>query len=350
MNTTKLAKIDEQEYDLFVHAHPHSSFEHTRRWGMILHHNFGFIPLTLVHKNIAGKIDGVLNLFEARSLFGTRLVSTPYAVSTGILAENQAVETALLSSAREFAQQKKVSFLEVRETIPKKSYDQHFKCSQNVYNFSLALSSDPQTIWSKLPKSSVRWGIKTAEKSGMTWTRGNASQDLKRFYHLFLITRKFRGVPGYPYRYFEQILAEFGDSAQIYTAFFNGKPIASIFLLYHRQEVRYAFGGSLQVKSVLKLQPYHLLFWEAIKDGCKKGYSVFNLGGATKDTNEGGLYEFKRKWADHIVPIPSYFYFHKARKPFPSESLLFKMASRVWKNLPLIVIDRLSPYLIRQFV
>ena len=211
-------------------------------------------------------------------------------------------------------------------------------------------NADAQRVLLKLPKSSVRWGIKTAEKSGITWRWGNSVRDLDGFYRLFLITRKFRGVPGYPYSYFKQILECFGDTARIYTAFYGEKPIASIFLLYHKKEIRYAFSGSLQQKSILKLQPYHLLLWEAIKDGCERGYTLFNFGGATLSANDGGLYEFKRKWADTITTVPSYFYSPNGLPLPQTDGALFLVASKIWKRLPLFVIDRLSPHLIRQFV
>jgi lipid II:glycine glycyltransferase (peptidoglycan interpeptide bridge formation enzyme) len=130
----------------------------------------------------------------------------------------------------------------------------------------------------------------------------------------------------------------------------NNKAVASIFLIYHNKEVRYAFAGAVYDREILKMQPYHLIMWEAIKDACERNYNVFNFGGATASTNMGGLYEFKKKWSDEIIEIPSYFYSNKEVSGVNENNLMFKLASGIWKKLPLPLVKKLSPIAIKQFV
>jgi lipid II:glycine glycyltransferase (peptidoglycan interpeptide bridge formation enzyme) len=290
----------------------------------------------------------VLPLFLADSIFGKRLVSTPYAVYTGIIAEEDSVRKELLNYAQQLAERKQVNYLEIREKKEKSGYN-NFKSTKNVFNFSLSLSNDIDSIWKKLPKKSVRWGIKKANKSNLTWNCGNSLSDLDSFYRLFLATRKFRGVPGYPYSYFKDIIKHF--NVKIYTTLLQGKAVASLFLIYHQKEVRYAFAGAVYDRGILNRQPYHLIMWKAIKDACIGGYETFNFGGATLNTNAGGLYDFKKKWSDKIVPVPAYFYLVKSKQlPGTADSVLIKIASKVWKKMPVSLIKLLSPTVIKQFV
>ena len=346
---------DEQEYEAFLQKHSATvAFEHTLSWREVMGTNFGFIPYFLVQKDSDGKIEGVLPLFKAKSIFGTRFVSTPYSITTGIIAENKSAEDKLALFAKELSVQEKASFVEIRERN-EKNYA-NYKKSSTVFNFSLQLSANIEEIWKKLPKSSVRWGIKKAQNSGLTWNCGSSKQELDDFFKLFLQTRKHRGVPGYPYQYFKDIITAFSEKVNIYITKKDGKPIAAIFLIYYQKEVRYAFAGATYDKEMLNLQPYHLILWEAIKDACAHDYQVFNFGGATLATNDGGLYEFKRKWADKIEEVHSYFYYssdQKNKDPPPNinqDTLLLKLASKIWQKLPLFVIQKISPYVIRQFV
>ncbi|MEW5896139.1 MAG: peptidoglycan bridge formation glycyltransferase FemA/FemB family protein [Nanoarchaeota archaeon] len=349
-NCSLLAQADEKKYQDYVDNHPGSAFEHTLLWKEILEENFGFKPLYVVFEEGGGTIKGVLPLFLAKSIFGKRIVSTPYAVHTGTLADSEEIREKLILFARDLARREKAGFLEIREKEERASF-REFKLRKEVFNFSLQLSDSPERVWKKLPKGSVRWGIKTARQSGLTWRVGNSAKELNEFYDLFVLTRKFRGVPGYPYSYFAEIINKFGDKAKIYLAMYGENPLASIFLIFYKKEMRYAFAGAVQDRKMLKLQPYHLILWEAIKEACLNGYEQFNLGGATLNTNEGGLYEFKKKWADKIREIPHYFYLCQSKGPPAADNAaMFKAASAVWKRLPLRAVKLLSPKVIRQFV
>lgn len=345
-----LQKEYEPEYLQYIENHPLVTLEFLWGWRDLLQQHFKFIPKYLVRRNTQGIIDGVLPLFLTESIFGRRLVSIPYAVSAGVLADSEKAAQELVYFAEQLARQEKVSFLEIREQKKRDWFPSSFVSSETVSSFSLSLSSPIDEVWKKLPKGSVRWGIKKAGKSGLTWDYGTSREYLDHFYDLFLHTRKHRGVPAYPYAYLKGILNLFGDNARIYLARHQGKVIAAIFLLYYKKEVRYAFAGARQDIKTLQLQPYHLLLWEAIKDACANGYTQFNFGGAAIITNDGGLYDFKRKWADTIVPISSYFYLKEGQTIPSQEGTMIKIAARAWKHLPRPVIKAVSPYVIRQFV
>lgn len=355
-----LTPAAEPEYLNYVQNHPRGTLEFLLGWRDLLQKHFKFKPFYLVRRNVSGSIDGVLPLFLARGIFGRRLVSIPYAVSAGILADSPQAAHELVSAAEALARKEKVKFMEIREpkieegpTLDKRD-PSSFSSSEQIFSFSLSLNPDVKSVWKKLPKGSIRWGIKKAEKSGLTCSYGNSPQYLDDFYQLFLHTRKHRGVPAYPYAYLQGILNVLGDNARIYIAYHNHQPVAGILLLYYKHEVRYAFAGAIPNPKLLQLQPYHLLLWQAIQDACGRGYTTFNFGGAATTTNDGGLYDFKSKWADKITPVSSSMYTpHRNYTPIPgatSGSIPLKIAGKVWRHLPIPIIKVISPYVIRQFV
>jgi len=344
-----LNEEDELQYQQYVENHPDASFEYSLDWRKIIQNNFGFIPSHVIYKDSEGKIKGILPLFKAHSIFGTRLVAVPYAIYAGILADTEEAQTNIINFVKEMTLKSRLKFIEIREKDSGPIYPEFQKVSR-VFNFSLQLSPDIDEVWKKLPKGSVRWGIKKAQNSGLTFTAGNSKSDLNHFYRLFLQTRKYRGVPSYPLSYFKDIANSFGKNVKIYTAFLGEKPLASIFLIYHKQEMRYAFAGTIHKQEYLKMQPYHLIFWEAIKDASSQGYNVFNLGGAAAATNEGGLYGFKKKWADEIISISSFYYLCQDGKLPQTETALLRCAAKAWSFLPLSLIRLLSPKVIKQFV
>ena len=339
----------EEEYSKYVQEHPQATFEHLLMWRNLISNHFSFVPYYLVKKNDTGIVEGILPLFKARGLFGTRFVSIPYAVSAGILSNSIETTQELISFAKELTKKEKADYLEIRDL---KDLDQTILSNnqKKVFSFSLSLSSNIEEIWKKLPKGSIRWGIKKAQRSGLTSEFGNNEDIFHEFYALFLNTRKHRGVPAYPASYLKDFLDKFEDNARIYIARHNQKPVAAILMLYYKTEMRYAFAGSVTDRSILQMQPYHLLMWDAIHDACKRGYTTFNLGGATATTNDGGLYEFKKKWADQIIETPSYFYSQHGKSIPHDDTALIKFASFCWKKMPLSVVRKLSPVVIRQFV
>lgn len=347
MVTSILTAKEEPAFAAYVGKHPLAGIEYDLAWRDLLQKHFNFSARFLLSKDGQGAVQGVLPLMLAGGLFGKRLVSLPYAVTAGGIADSPEAYQELLSSAAASAIQDKASFVEVRQQ-GKRQPTEDWRKGKEVFNFSLRLSSDTDALWKRLPKGSVRWGIKKAQKAGLRWTVGDSQDDLRIFYRMFLGTRKHRGVPGYPYAFFQDIIRSF--PVKIYTSFLQETPLASIFLIYHKEEVRYAFAGAVQEPRTLSLQPYHLLIWEALKGAAQKGYRIFNFGGAAADTNEGGLVEFKRKWSDTEEIIPSYYYLNTAKELPKSSQVFLSLASAVWKKLPLPLVDMLGPKLIRHFV
>ena len=343
-----LKKEDEGMYTEFLQKHSHY-LEHTLHWREILQKNFSFTPLHLVAKNEMGEIKALLPLFEAKSvLFGKRIVSTPYSMYTEIIAEEQEAAQKLYHHARKLAVERNANYLEIRSKQEIPALEKAgFTVKKDFTNFYLDLRQGLEEIWKQFPRS-LRMGIKKAVKEGLTIREDNSKSGLDILYRLFLNTRKYRGVPAYPYQMFEDIMSSFSKEAKILVVEQNGTPVVAGLFYFYNDTVRYAYVGARHEESVSSMKPYYLLLWEAIKTASRKGYATLDYGGATPATNDGGLYAFKEQWSNKRAVINSYFSLNKS-KTIPDQNT-FTLASTVWKKIPLPIIKAVSPLVIKQFV
>lgn len=343
---------DEEEYIKFLQKQDYL-IEHTSKWGNILEKNFAFTPLYLIVKNEAGEIKAALPLFEAKSfLFGKRIVSTPYTIYTGLISENREAAEIILEAAQELTKDKKAQYLEIRSA--KKIFGIEEKCfllKKDLTNFYLNLNQNLEDIWKNFPKS-IRSGIKKAQKNGLVIRESRSNSDLDLFYRLFLNTRKYRGVPAYPYQMFKDILENFPEETKIFIVEKEKEPLVAGIFYFYNKKVRYAYVGARHENDISLMRPYHLLLWEVIKFSQQNGFKVINFGGATKLTNDGGLYSFKEQWSSKQIETFTYFYLNKAKKiPNTStNSKKFQTVSKIWNKMPLLLIKHISPWAIRQFV
>ncbi|MDI6640423.1 MAG: GNAT family N-acetyltransferase [Methanocellales archaeon] len=348
-----LNKGDEKGYRSFVEKNPKKTIYHTLEWKNVIEDTFGFRPFYLMAKNDVGDVVGVLPLFEVRSLvFGNRFVSLPFFPYGGILSEDYAVSQLLLERAKELVVENGAKYLELKErySLPEDVTPSLLK-KVETYTFLLHLERDPQKVWRKLDKSSVRWGIKKAIKSKVAVREGASTSDLKDFYRLFLITRKHRGIPPYPFELYRKIwdLLMSQNLAKLFLAEYKGESIAAIIIYLYNNEIVYAHAGAKRERELLKLQPYHILLWKSIEHGCQNGFSTFDLHGATKRVSGGGLFDFKKRWCDEIVGIPYYYFLNGISEPpsFDPGHPRYALAQKLWSKLPIRLGEAMSPYILR---
>src|SRR5262249_25920920 len=92
------------DWDGFVFRHPQGSPFHLTAWKKSIEQTYGFESHYL-HASDGGAIQGVLPLFLVRNfLIGRALISSPFAVYGGILAESDEARLALYEKARKLGQ------------------------------------------------------------------------------------------------------------------------------------------------------------------------------------------------------------------------------------------------------
>ena len=200
----------------------------------------------------------------------------------------------------------------------------------------LELDRNPDIVRSVFRKSMRRY-IKKAIQSDFRVSM--VSKDIKEFYDVYSQSMHKLGTPAHSYAFFRNILLEFPEDINIATIKYDRKAISTIFLLYFKNTVIYGWGASL--KEYLELSPNYLLFWDAIKDSCEKGFNFFDFGRSQPNT---GVFLFKEGWGAESKQLYYQYYLHNAKSvPDTGQSNPKRQRfAKVWCKLPTPLTDKIG--------
>jgi lipid II:glycine glycyltransferase (peptidoglycan interpeptide bridge formation enzyme) len=164
---------------------------------------------------------------------------------------------------------------------------------ETVARHVTCLATDPEEVRRRFRGSVVRL-VRQAERAEIAVARGESWEDARAFYRLHQETRHRLGTPVQPLRFFrllwERALSQ--GLGFVLLARKDGRPVAGAVFLHWNGTLVYKYGASLP--AYWQLRPNNLLFWEAIRWGCERGYRVFDWG--KTDLEDEGLRNFKRGW------------------------------------------------------
>src|ERR1019366_4994899 len=143
-------ECDASDWDAFVHAHPHGSPFHLIAWRQAIVETFGYKPVYLIARH-EGKVRGVLPLFLIRNpVIGKALISSPFAVYGGILADGDGPRHAVYERAKLLGRELGVDYIEFRNAFPEQCVGEA-NVSRYVA-FSQAVVAGEEAILQSLPK------------------------------------------------------------------------------------------------------------------------------------------------------------------------------------------------------
>ncbi len=331
---------DSARWDAFVDAHPSGTFFHLYAWHDVLRNSVNFEPHPLLALG-GGAVKGVLPLMRVKSvLFGHALVSLPFCVQGGILADDVETAAKLLARAKALAEEFKVDYLELRHVKPLGS---GLTGKVGTYvNFKKELSLLEDENMKAIPRKQramVRKGIAAGLQS-------REEQDLSAFFNIYATSVRNLGTPVFPRRYFETLYHTFQSQCRITTVYDQAKPVASVLSFLYKNTVMPYYGGGLPVARDLKA--YDFMYWEVMRTACNQGYTAFDYGRSKVDS---GSYSFKKNWG--FEPTPLVYEYHLVRQSAMPDrnpnNPKYSLAVNAWKRLPLPVANllggRISPFL-----
>ena len=225
-------------------------------------------------------------------LTGQRLVSVPFSDHCEPLVDRAEDLETLLSSLKQDADARTLRYIEIRpvgDVFPsgmardtKETYCLHI----------LDLHQDSDDIFRGFHKDCVQRKIRRAEREALDYEEGRSEALLQKFYRLLVVTRIRQQLPPQPVKWFRNLIECMGDKLEIRVASKNGRPIASIVTIRHRDTLVYKYGCS--DKQFSNLGGTQLLFWKAILKAKNDGLSTLDLGRSNLDNH--GLIEFKDRW------------------------------------------------------
>src|SRR5260370_33528826 len=164
---------------------------------------------------------------------------------------------------------------------------------------ALDLHAELGELFGRLQKDSIQRKIRRAEREALLYEEGRSDRLIKKFYRLFVQTRRRHRVPPQPINWFRNVVTCLGDGLKIRVASKEGRPIASIMTLRHGHTMVYKYGGSDASAHNVGGMPF--LFWKAIQDAKKDGVQKFDFG--RSDCDNAGLITFKDRWGSERMEL-----------------------------------------------
>ncbi len=166
-------------------------------------------------------------------------------------------------------------------------------------------SEDPGATLLKMFEDPRPRNIRKAIKSGVKCRYSHSEGDMNFLYETH--QDNIRSIGGIPKdkKFFDLVPEVFDESDfRIYTAEFQGRPVASLLVFYFNKTVEY-FTPAI-IDEFRSFQPLSLIIFEAMKDAVSLGYRYWNWGGTW--LSQKGVFDFKRKWG---AETREYLYFTK---------------------------------------
>ena len=332
------ATDDVARWDSFVASVVGSTFCHQAGWRDVMRSALGHETSLLVATDDAGEWRGVLPLVRVRSILGRYSISMPFLNDGGPLGDEDAV-AALVEFAVADAERSGAKLLELRSrtTLPGRVSPSGRKVAVH-----LALPSTIEELWKTTFRAKLRSQIRRPTKEGMTARAGR--DQLDAFYAVFARNMRDLGTPVLPRGFFDALIRVFGDSVSftaVYTA--QGKPAAAACCLTWRDETEVTWASSL--RELNHLSPNMLLYAQLMEQAIARGVRVFNFG---RSTPGSATHKFKLQWGgeDVMLPWPSWSRSGDAGTPSPDRPL-FRIATGLWRRLPMVVANGVGPVLSR---
>ena len=334
MEICELKDVDEKAWDEYVLKHPDSTFYHQIGWKNVVEKSYGHKPYYLLAKK-DGEIKGLLPIFFMKSkIFGSKLLSLPFAPYGGAIGEKYAVEM-LIMRAIEITKEVGADYLEIRSASKFSN-----GLTNSLYATSiLKLDTNPEIVLMERLTRNKRKNIYKSQKRNLSV---NFSNEIDEFYDIFAKNMRDLGSPIHSKTFFINILKEYPSSAKTQIVNFDGKPIYAAFYLFCKDTIINSWSSSL--KEYREYYPTDFGIWNAIEYGCHNGYDYYDFGRSKLDSTN---MEFKKRWGAEIKKLEYQYYLNKSCE-IPnntSENQNRQNFAKVWKKLPVSITRAFGPML-----
>ena len=330
-------------WDELLISCPDYSFFHSSAWAKVLSETYGYTPLYFTVFGNDG-IGTLIPMMEVNSfLTGKRGVSLPFTDYCEPICNGNIGFVHLFNQVTEFGRKHGWKYMELRgrNTLFPFSFP-----SCTFLGHTLNLSRSEGELFSSL-RDSARRNIKKAVKEGVEVKVDHTLESVKEFCRLNCLTRKEHGLPPQPFGFFEKIHDHIisKDLGMVVLASLNQENIAGAIYFHFDKKAVYKYGAS--DKKYQHLRANNLVMWEAIKWYSQNGYKSLCFG-ITEPENQG-LIQFKSGWGTTEQPINYYRYNFKVEAFIPGRSKTTGFHNRVFRNIPVPILNKVGALLYRHF-
>ena len=333
--------VDVSTWDEFVIRHTFGSPFHLLAWKRTIEESFDYQSMYLMA--LDGEcIKGVVPLFLVQNpIIGKVLISSPFAVYGGILAESDEVLKALHAHTMRLGRELGADHVELRNR-----HIEQCVSGPNVdryVSFTQRLVPDEDDLLTSLPKK-TRNLVRKAMKPNFD-TRSGAC-DLRVFTDLYARNMRRLGTPVFSDRYFSNLRRNFGSMVDVREVWLEGKPMAASLSFVFRGDVHIYYAAADTRYN--DLGPNTYMYFDHLRRAGANGFDTFDFGRSKRGT---GAFDFKRHWNTTMFELPYEFVLLRRQKlpNFTPTNPRLQVAIRVWRHVPLWLTRLIGPRLIRLF-
>jgi FemAB-related protein (PEP-CTERM system-associated) len=351
LRVRELLPGEDSRWDSYVSRHPLGTFFHRTGWGRVVAERFRHQPHHLVVEE-GRRWLGVLPLFLTKSPFlGRNLVSVPYAVYGGLLADDERAQQALLDRAESLGRDLGVGYVELRHLEARPGE----RARSPLYvTFRCDLPEDPADVMARIPKKAraeVRCAREaaapaTAERRESFGIKVTPDGSVDELFALFAENKRRLGSPSLPKGWFAGLAEEFGRGAVIHRAVDpRGRTLAAVMSFCFKDTVYAYYSGSRS--DVNDTGVNNWIYCAIMEWAVEQGYRRFDFGRSRADS---GPAKFKKNMGFTAEPL-HYEYLLLAKgaslPDFHPSNPKLALPRRIWSHLPMFVCNQLGARLSR---
>lgn len=314
----------------FLDRHPDASIFHDPRWLKALLLTYGRQSFAFTTCSPDEPLRNGLVFCEVKSwLTGHRLVSLPFSDHCDLLTESPRHTAELLTHLGKTVG-KTIRYVEIRSLKqPELPSSQNWSQAEQFCFHALPLDQPQGALFKSLHKDCIQRKIRRAEKENLEYRCGRSELLLQQFYSLVLRTRIRHRLPPQPPEWFSNLVACMGEALTIRAALKDGRAIAAILTLSHKNVVTYKYGCSDERFNNLGGTPF--LFWKTIQEAQQIGMLELDLG--RSEISNSGLIAFKDRLGAKKT-ISTYWRCNSGRASQSRTNFLADAAKRIGPKIP----------------
>lgn len=331
---------EDSRWDAFVGRHPYGSFFHLSGWRRCVGEVFRHEPVYLVAEQ-GRRWLGVLPMCLVRSPFlGRNLISVPYGVYGGVLAESESVQELLFAHAAALGRERRAGYVELRHLEPRPGQ----RPGSDLYvTFRRDLPDDPAQVLPSIPKKARAEVRRARDRHDI---RLQSDCDLDRFFALFAENKQRLGSPALPRAWFRALVDEFAHKVVVHRAVDPaGRELAAVMSFLFKDTLAVYYSGSRTGVNHTGVNDF--IYCGIMEWAVQAGFTRFDFGRSRVDT---GPAHFKRNMGFLAEPL-RYEYLllgEDARLPdFHPSNPRLALPRRIWSKMPGLVANRLGGRLSR---
>lgn len=342
MDVKPFSEADAARWDRFILQQAHGTFFQSTGWKRVIERTFGYTPI-YYYAESGGEIVGILPLFHIRNLLvRSALISVPFGVYGGLLADNPDARQALLEKAKALAEQWRAEYVEFKSVY--KTIDD--LPTKDLYvTFVQELQADPEANLEWIPRKTRRM-VRVSLKNNLDveFTR----EGLNDFYDIYATSLHQLGTPAFPLPLFRHLLETFPKECFFLFVRHGGRRIAGVMTFAYKDCLLPYYGGAYRAFNHLAVNNF--MYWKLIEYGGLNGFRWFDFGRSKKNVGSGS-YDFKRHWGMQEINLEYQYYLRPgARLPdLNPANPKYKFFVEGWKKLPFPLTKILGPRLVRFF-